>query len=189
MTKAVLIVAVEGGAAAYVRPLLERLTATAAPGSWRVVLGPVAAKTLSDRERADIPLVPFDADRPETLSAALDDEPFDVLVVSASASPIEWVAYRTARRCGARVLAYIDAFTRYSERFDVAGYPNEPDAILVIDDGMRSEAGAAGLPADRLIVVGQPAWERIVPLPAAPAATVLFAGQPVRPALHLFPAL
>ena len=180
MSKSLLIVAVEAGAFAYIRPFLGHLSSTATPGSWRIVLGPAAAKTLSERERADLPLVPFDADRPEALSSSLDGESFDVLVTSASASPIERTAIQTAKRCGARVLSYIDAFTGYSERFNGDGEVMKPDGILVIDDGMKAEAEADGLPADRLIVVGQPAWENINPMPAAPTATVLFAAQPVR---------
>ena len=180
MTEAVLIVAVEAGAAAYVRPLLERLTATAVPGSWRVVLGPVAAKTLSGWGCAKPPVVPFEPEGPEALSSALGDWAFDVLLTSASASPIEHTVHRIARRRGARILAYIDAFTGYDERFEVDGDWLEPDAIFVVDADMKAEAGADGLPADRLIIVGQPAWEKIVPLTAAPAGSVLFAAQPAR---------
>jgi hypothetical protein len=54
-----------------------------------------------------------------------------------------------------------------------------PDRIGVIDATAVAEATAEGLPADKIVAVGQPAWEEAPALPRPTRKRTLFLGAPV----------
>ena len=175
-----LCVAAEIGAARYFEPLWKRWL-SAAPGfQWRVVAGDGASSYLhkiglaqalpgfaAASNDGDLPSIP--AWKPTAVIASAGDH-----------HRIELAAIRLARNLGAPSAQYVDTWYNYRRRFDHAGGVVFPDTILVIDDVARREAAAEGLPAERLHVVGQPAWEHRAPLRPAPKQHVLFLGAPVR---------
>jgi len=77
------------------------------------------------------------------------------------------------------VAQFVDTWLNYRRRFRNLADVGLPDRILVVDEAARAEAAAEGLPADRLRIVGHPAWEESPALPPAPRARVLFLGAPV----------
>ena len=69
-------------------------------------------------------------------------------------------AITTARRLGVPSLALLDFWSNYRLRFiDQDGRLNLPDRIAVMDALAADEMVAAGLPADRLEITGQPAFD------------------------------
>lgn len=49
-------------------------------------------------------------------------------------SDLEWRAIAEARRVGRRVIAFIDHWTQFAERFDRGGVQVRPDAVWVVDE-------------------------------------------------------
>lgn len=107
-----------------------------------------------------------------------------LLVLSASADPRETELLNHARSVGVPTAQIIDTWYNYRGRFAAAAADHVaidwPDAILVIDEQAQREAVADGLPSDRLLHTGQPAWEQVSPLIAGNRGQVLFVDQPIR---------
>ena len=74
----------------------------------------------------------------------------------------------------------IDSHYDYSSRIGRTNGPSAlPDRILLFDPIAVFEATVAGLPKERLVAVGNPAWEGLGTAPAVPENRVLFASQPI----------
>lgn len=100
----------------------------------------------------------------------------DLVVTSASGTELEAQTITLSREHGVAVVAILDSWYGYARRLG-----NQiPDHIVVIDDVAAADAVREGLPADRLRIVGHPAWERVLVLPDTNLKVVLFVGQPIR---------
>lgn len=107
-----------------------------------------------------------------------------LLVLSASADRREDELRKHAKAAGVATVQIIDTWYNYRGRFAAIGEDPSmvdwPDAVLVIDEGARREAAAEGIPASKLVIAGQPAWEQAIPLPEGDMGHVLFVDQPIR---------
>ncbi len=154
----------EAGAAAWMAPV------------WRSLLRPsriyLASAAMAALERCGA--LPSGAGSLDTAP----DWPADagVVVASASGRPEEVEALARASRLGFRVIQVIDTWDNYAARFPECVWP---DRIAVIDAAAKAEAVEAGLPADRLIVLGHPGWETVPRLPQGDPMVALFVGQPI----------
>lgn len=118
-----------------------------------------------------------------------------LLGTSLNADQHELALVAAAARARVRSVSVIDSWVHYRERFiGPDGGLRLPDAIAVIDSAARDEAIASGLPAERLVVTGQPAFDALAALRPAVQATrewvrrslavggdpiVLYASQPL----------
>ncbi len=176
MSCRILIVAAEAGSAAYLRPLFERLKARHGDVAWRVILGPGAIQAVRSWQAQDLPLLAMRPGEPDRFP---DDWAFDRLLSSATATPMEAAAYDAARRVGAKTSFFIDTWYGYARRLATPNGPIEPDHVLVVDARAGEEAAGEGVPAESVVIIGQPAWESVRPLPSAPSGDVLFVSQPI----------
>jgi len=88
---------------------------------------------------------------------------------------IEWAGMRKVR-----CVQLIDSWYDYRRRIELTNGPGLlPDEIWLFDDVARKSAISEGLPADRLRICGNPAWEDLPALPEAPDANVLIVDQPI----------
>lgn len=157
MPLAVSLVAIEVGSAAEVAFLDEE------PGVKVYVSGVVARQRSFSRFRLidEAPIA-------EVLAA-------DVVVCSLTGSPVERGLVSAAKQHRVPTLQYLDTWGPYHHRM----MGPLADAIAVIDGSARKEAEEAGADPQSLRVVGQPAWERVSPLPPAPAGRMAFLSQPI----------
>ena len=127
---------------------------------------------------------------PQEVAARLQASGAEAVLVATSMNQAMWERAFTAaaRAQGRPVLALLDFWTNYRGRFAGADGKLEdlPDVIAVMDEGAQAEMVAAGFPAARLRVTGQPAFDAWVadaraprPVPAD-APHVLFLSQPLR---------
>lgn len=171
-----LFVAVETAGAEYVAPLWRRWLDAGGPPEWRVLLGPPAAAAARRDGLLDrLPWREVQASQTD-LSCLEDWRPDGALIGAGDRHPVERAAVTWTRAQGRRAAQFVDSWLNYARRFD--GAPELPDRILVVDGCAASEAAAEGLPEDRLLPIGQPAWESAPELPPAPADRALFLGAP-----------
>jgi hypothetical protein len=103
-----------------------------------------------------------------------------VIVTSASYAARESDAIRGARAQGIPSAQLVDSWYDYRRRVELTdGADVWPDEIWLLDDDARREAVGEGLPDERLRVVGNPTWENVAVLPAAPASNILLVDQPI----------
>jgi len=103
-----------------------------------------------------------------------------VIVVSSSYAEEERRAVEWARDHGVGCAQLIDSWYDYKRRIELTNGPGLlPDQIWIFDELARKSAIADGLPADRLKITGNPAWEAVPALPAAPRSGILIVDQPV----------
>lgn len=173
MTKPVLFAAFEAGAAAWMAPVWIAL----APAR-RLLLSPVALGH-ARRRGADVAGARLlgDDDDADVGNAGVEDA--RALFLSATGRAAEARLVAAARERGIPSLQVIDTWGPYRRRFVGEAWP---DRVAVVDEAARAEAVSEGVPAERLVVVGQPAWEAAPALPPGRADTVAFASQPVRAA-------
>lgn len=96
--------------------------------------------------------------------------PPDLVFTSATSLPqldmTERLLWRWAAERGIPSAAIIDQWQNYAIRFSGEAEAERlaylPDRIMVMDDLARCEAIASGLPAERLVVTGQPAFDSIL---------------------------
>jgi hypothetical protein len=92
-----------------------------------------------------------------------------------------------AARRGVPSLALLDYWTNYRPRFaDAAGrLTGLPDRIAVMDEHARRDMVAAGFPADRLVVTGQPVFDELEAFRGGSGAPALRAELDLAPADRL----
>ncbi len=183
MTERLLFVVAEIGAARFIEPLWRRWLATQNDFEWRVVAAAeMAANYLLETDLANaLPMLAPARLTDENLERRLGNWMPTAIVASAGDHyPLEAAAVALARDLAVPSAQYIDTWYNYRRRFEHSGGLVYPDHILVIDDLARREAVGDGLPPERMVVVGQPAWEHSPPLDWAPRDQVLFLGAPIR---------
>jgi hypothetical protein len=94
------------------------------------------------------------------------DDPtgFDRVLLATSFVRERWEmrVVRRARQLAIPALVVVDFWSQYRERFAAPeGDVQVPDRIAAVDEVMRRELIAAGLPAERIVVSGQPAYEAL----------------------------
>lgn len=177
MPDRIAFVVAEAGAADFVAPALAKLIRDPAVDCV-VYAGPAAAPILRRHAGGDLALIELpdtDADPGPSVVEA------DRLVISAGRTRwMETHALRAARRAGVPAIQFVDAWYGFRMRFVRGDALEMADRVMVIDEACRTAAIADGLPAERLVCVGHPAFEAAAPLPEARADHVLVLGSPIR---------
>ncbi|MEQ8603695.1 MAG: hypothetical protein RIB45_10275 [Marivibrio sp.] len=175
-----LVLPVEAGAAAFLKPVLAAWE-TASPGfDWEVGLTDRSAASLSGalrRGRA----VGSVLDRLDAAAGAafIERARPSALLISAGGWPLEHAAVRAARSLGVTVLQFVDTWYGYRRRLvDDAGL-NAPDRLLLIDGFAAREAREEGLGELATELVGHPHWGKVARLPPTERRRTLFVGAPV----------
>jgi hypothetical protein len=176
----ILLVVAEAGAADFIAPLLgEWLGNRPPPFAWHVVAAPVPATRLLATVPAVEPELTVAPDANADISPLLEGT--RALVASAGRSRmIETYALRSARRRGLPSLQFVDAWNSMPYRFERDGTFEIADHVLMIDDTAIENAVALGLPRERFVAVGHPAFERAPLLPETDDTAVLVLGSPLR---------
>lgn len=149
----ILAIAGDPGGAAALAPVLSVLT-----NSGQYEVAPCAyAQASSLWQSIGLASGPVDA-LPERLALA------DLLLTSTSVNGenVEQRALVLARNQGIPSLTLLDFWSNYRLRFtDAKGQWILPDRIAIMDDLARNEMVAEGFPSERLVVTGQPAFDRL----------------------------
>lgn len=173
VSAATLFVVGQAGAADYLAPLWRRWLQSGTSVSWHIVAHPAALLQI-ERLGLNGRLPLLDAWDSEKLQDELRQRQFDRLVCSASREPMEAAALTWATKNGIPSLHLLDALYGFSWRSDLRA-----GMMAVIDDQACSDAAEEGLPQERLVVAGHPAWEAIAPMDDAPLGNWLFLDQPI----------
>lgn len=86
------------------------------------------------------------------------------LLTGTSANGVDWEKnfIRAARSEGIPSITVLDYWSAYAERFSASELLDSlPDAVAAMDERARREAMEAGIPEDRILVAGQPAFEEL----------------------------
>jgi hypothetical protein len=114
-------------------------------------------------ERAGLPVYALDAagSAPERLDALVGRADVCAVVTGTSLrQDYEAALWAGAGRAGVPSVAVLDHWCNYAERFtDRAPFDSLPDVISVMDEAAREAMVAAGAPAERLRVTGQPYFD------------------------------
>ena len=181
MPRPILFVAGQPGAAAFLAPIWRRWLDRDAQPSWRVILHPSAKWAVEKAGLKSLPLLDVEDDGKKLFARMCNEWRPNLIVTSATYWEKEIEATMFAREKDILTARFVDTWYGYNERtFKVSGPDEVSDNILVIDDRAIDEAVSEGLPADRLLAVGHPAWEMVRPLPAADDRVVMFVSQPVK---------
>jgi hypothetical protein len=174
----VLFVAGQPGSAAYFEPLWREWLKGSVVDSWKVLVEPGAFNVLDGKLRRRLPLLEWAGASQATRD--IDEFAPTVVISSAHKSDIECGAMSYAQRVKAGSIQIFDTWYDYFDRA-AGSLPVDwfPDYIAVIDKNAEVDAAKDGLPADRLVAVGNPAWEDTPALPDADTRTVLFLAQPI----------
>jgi len=175
----ILCLARQAGTATAFGPLVDALE-RGGVGVRLAALG-AAAKAWSERR-------PLTGGCFEDLVDSLDSGPSPrVLITGTSADPEDDArSWEWARTRQIPTVAFVDSWVNYAERFTAAGggwVAPLPDNIGCVDELAARRLKEAGLPADRVLVLGNPAFDglasRVTPAPPRPGLVVLFASQPL----------
>lgn len=174
------VVVAETGAAVFLEPILAEWLSGRGPGiPWHIIAGPPAARRLTAVFGDRLPLA----------AVASTDDDVGPLVAQSSAMLIsagrdrlmESHALRQARIGNIPSLQFVDTWYNYRLRFLRGDELVMADRVMVIDSVALADAVAEGLPREKLLVAGQPAWERVSSnLPAASCRRTLVLGSPIR---------
>lgn len=175
-----LLVVVEAGAGAFLRPALQALHERR-DLDWRIVVAPMALRAIGD----DMPpgrLLAGDLNRTDGKAALgfVDAHRPKALIVSAGGWQMERGAIAYARKQGIPTAQYIDIWYGYRRRLLEGANGILPDSIMVIDELARTEAIAEGLPPELLVLCGHPLWSGVPALPPTMSRDTIFLGAPVR---------
>lgn len=171
---------IETAAAEFMQPLFEDWLRDEPGFGWTVHAGPAAINVLSRTGTLDASrLNPIDANADEGVLADRMSADVSALVVSAATRQAEFSALRVARMTGKASLQIVDNWYGYRRRIWDGANLNAADRILVIDGNAKQEAAGEGLPVERIIPVGHPAWETAQHLPATASRDVLYLDAPV----------
>jgi hypothetical protein len=157
----------EAGAVAAIAPVCREMTKR----GWRYALlakGPAVA-AFRDRGIGCVEIAAFDPGETERVCAeALGGLP-EAVFTSASSLPTldmtERLLWRWASKYRVPCAALVDQWQNYAIRFSGPD-PSEhlaylPDRILLMDEQARREAIVDGLPQERLVITGQPAFDDV----------------------------
>lgn len=170
----------DGWAAAdYIRALAEGWLSKPPDFDWRLVSSERIRLAFGDRLPASR-FVAGNADLVADVRVAADRPGPKVVVVSAGGMQAELDVVSWARSLALPVFQYVDTWYGYRRRMQSDGRLVLGDRVLVIDGHAAAEAAEEGLPADILVAVGHPVWERIGPLAPSQKRRTLFVGAPVR---------
>lgn len=177
---AVLFVVAQPGAANYFAPLWRRWSHAASAPDWRVLLDPVSRRQIGDQDLGPDRILDLDGSAPESSPALSQGWRPTVVVTSTTYSPAERAWHRWATVNGLHTTQLIDAHYDYRRRIEETnGAGVLPQTIIVPDTIAVAEATAEGLPADRLVALGYPAWESIAAAPPADSRRAVFVSQPI----------
>lgn len=149
----ILAVAGDPGGAAALAPVVSALT-----NSSQYEVAPCAyAQASSLWQSLGLAPGPVDA-LPERLATA----DFLLTATSVNGKNVEQQAIALARDQGITSLTLLDFWSNYRLRFtDAKGQWVLPDRIAIMDELARTEMVAEGFPPERLVVTGQPAFDRL----------------------------
>ncbi len=163
----ILAFAREAGGAAAIAPVLVELRKHA---QLLVLAKDHAEKVFRDAGVVPVPLPKFsDASLQEILETRLGGELPDVVFTSATSLPqldmTEKYLWEWARARRVRSVAVLDQWQNYALRFSGPG-PGErlrylPDLVAVMDEHAKEGMIAAGIPGERIVVTGQPAFDKL----------------------------
>lgn len=168
----ILAFAREAGGAAALVPVLQTLRQDA---DVVVIAREQAVRVFAEADLAPVILERFSASAiADVLRLATGHEQPDVVATSATLPYVDMTEkhlWRWAADRGVPAVAVVDQWQYYGLRFSGPA-PAEyvkyvPDWIAVMDDHARRETIAAGVPADRVVVTGQPAFDPLIGLRAA----------------------
>lgn len=157
-----LFVGFEFGFSAYCLPLIECLGPSSELRVPREIQRQINCKFAE-------PILPL-----EQMCGNLDRA--NVLVCSATGREYERALVHCAMSRGLPTVQVVDSWGPYKPRFDGL----MPDIVTVIDEAAIRDAVAAGIPRDKIHVVGHPRWENIKPHPVNASLSVAFLAQPIR---------
>lgn len=160
----------EAGGAAAIAPVMVGLQESA-----RIL---VMAKDHAEQvfHQAGLPYVRLQEFSSAAIRSALVDQVGadlpDVVVTSATAVPerdmTERHLWSWARSHGVPSIAVVDQWQYYGRRFSGPGpddgFGSLPDWISIMDEHAKLETVAAGIDADRIVVTGQPAFDKLARL-------------------------
>jgi hypothetical protein len=107
---------------------------------------------------------------PTLNTSAIDLTGIRLLITGSAIGPsADETARHAAKRAGIPCVSVIEHWTWFRRRFESDGVLQLPDWILVNDAVAKQAALAEGLPGERLIVLGNPILESLLPLRAAAA--------------------
>jgi hypothetical protein len=118
-------------------------------------------------------------------AALLDGNPTLVTGSTMWGERIEARAVREARARGHRSVTFVDFWGNYRERLS---FPSDdqlevlPTKLAVVDETMRDDVVAIGVPASVVVVTGSPALDQVASrgsLPTDPTGPVVFLSQPI----------
>jgi hypothetical protein len=189
VTLTVVGAASEAGSARALIPILARLARQEGTGVRVIASFSRGAESVS---RIASPRLPFDVVAADEAERQLGEHGQAAVVTGTTIGPgIEKRLAAAARARGLPVIAVLDSWCNYRERFEMgtSGWASElPDMILIMDAVAETEAVAAGLPAERLRITGQPAFDAIVARaksttarrPVSPPRRILFLSEPLQ---------
>ncbi|MDF1750877.1 MAG: hypothetical protein P1V34_18590 [Alphaproteobacteria bacterium] len=181
--KMLLVLLVEAGAAAYIAPLLVQWTESDPGFDWRVAATPIAASRLPLCLAEDRVLRrTIDRESAQEGESLITENSPTMLLSSAGGWAIERGAVISAQSAMISAIQFVDTWTNYLYRFTSAGRDTAhySDRIIVIDETAIAEASEEGLPREKLVPCGHPAWEQIALLPPTGSRDTVFIGGPVR---------
>lgn len=180
MSGGFLFVIGQPGAANYFLPLWRAWQARPPAWGWHILAAPGVATALSAEGIASghITAKGFDA---ASIAALVGRQRAGAVVTSTSFRFVEGVALATAADQRIPSIQLIDSHYDYALRLRAtngatAGAPN---LILLLDRISETEAIGEGLPAERLRVVGHPAWEHVPSAAPASGDRAAFVSQPI----------
>ncbi len=174
LTKQIVVVCEDAGAASALAPAVRLLQLRGDTTTWR--LGDVARRVFRDHG----------LDTPDQ-DVAVHIGGHDVVLLGTTSWGLRVEARAVLEARAARVPSFgvLDFWSNYETRLSFPGSTGlaaTPDRIAVIDDAMRSALEALGVPRNRIVVTGSPAFEATLASAGrwAPVErTVLFLSQPL----------
>ena len=176
----ILFVAQDAGGFNAIYPVYKSLKLEN-PDSVTGIFGDVSRKLVKD---SDVPFVDVTTMKRENLEELFNQKKPDVLVVGTSSGlSMDKLATAIATQRGIPSIAVIDYWSNYSLRFsdpDTKNLAYIPTKIAVIDDVCRDEMVAEGFDSARIVVTGNPSFEKYADevQQSTEEGIILFVSQP-----------
>jgi len=109
---------------------------------------------------AIMPVVKF-LEREGIVSVSREDGDFVLAGTSAAYPSADKMGVYAARQMGIPSLSVLDFWSNYDLRFDDGSgeFAYLPDKVCVMDEQAQREAVNAGIPYNKIVITGQPAWD------------------------------